>query len=79
MVAATVATYCPSRIVEHSKSKSTKPRFATRCVTLYNAKDIIAFTLHTERKILSKPNLIPAEGPQSAAGSLGRSTWPAAT
>ena len=23
--AATVATYCPSRVVEHSKSKSTKP------------------------------------------------------
>ena len=33
--AATVATYCPSRVVEHPKSKSTKPRYATRCVTLY--------------------------------------------
>ena len=35
LVAATVATYCPSRMVEHPKSKSTQPRFATRCVTLY--------------------------------------------
>ena len=25
--AATVATYCPSRMVEHSKSKSTQPRY----------------------------------------------------
>ena len=30
--AATVATYCPSRMVEHPKSQ---PRFATRWVTLY--------------------------------------------
>ena len=30
-----VATYCPSRMVEHPISKSTKPRFATRWVTLY--------------------------------------------
>ena len=35
--AATVATYCPSRMVEHPKSKSTQPRFATRWVTLYTA------------------------------------------
>ena len=34
-MAATVATYCPSRMVEHPKSKSTQPRFATRWVTLY--------------------------------------------
>ena len=26
----TVATYCPSRMVEHPKSKSTQPRFASR-------------------------------------------------
>ena len=25
--AATVATYCPSRMVEHPKSKSTQPRY----------------------------------------------------
>ena len=31
LVAAIVATYCPSRMVEHPKSKSTQPRFATRC------------------------------------------------
>ena len=36
-MAATVATYCPSRMVKHSKSKSTQPRFATRWVTLYNS------------------------------------------
>ena len=35
-MAAAVATYCPSRVVEHPKSKSTKPRFASRRVTLYN-------------------------------------------
>ena len=29
-LAATVATYCPIRMVEHPKSKSTQPRFATR-------------------------------------------------
>ena len=28
--AATVATYCPSRMVEHPKSKSTQPRYSTR-------------------------------------------------
>ena len=33
--AATVATYCPNRMVEHPKSKSTQPRFSTRCDTLY--------------------------------------------
>ena len=33
--AATVATYCPSRMVEHPKSKSTQPRYSTTRVTLY--------------------------------------------
>ena len=33
--AATVATYCPSRMVELPKSKSTQPRYATARVTLY--------------------------------------------
>ena len=28
--AGTVASYCPSRMVEHPKSKSTQPRFASR-------------------------------------------------
>ena len=28
--AGTVASYCPSRMVEHPKSKSTQPRFANR-------------------------------------------------
>ena len=32
--AATVATYCPSREVEYSKSKSTQPRFTRRWATL---------------------------------------------
>ena len=27
--AAIVASYCPSRVVEHPKSKSTKPRYST--------------------------------------------------
>ena len=33
--AATVATYCPSRMVEHSKSKSTQPNCQTTSPTLY--------------------------------------------
>ena len=33
--AATVATYCPSRMVELPKSKSTQPRYSTTRVTLY--------------------------------------------
>ena len=32
--AATVATYCPSQMVQHPKSKSTQPRSATTFVTL---------------------------------------------
>ena len=31
--AAAVATYCPSRVVEHAKSKSTQPRYSTTRVT----------------------------------------------
>ena len=34
-MAASVATYCPSRLVELSKSKSTQPKFARRWATLY--------------------------------------------
>ena len=30
-----VATYCPSRVAEHAKSKSTQPRYSTTRVTLY--------------------------------------------
>ena len=33
--AAAVATYCPSRMVEHSKSKSTQPSCQTTSPTLY--------------------------------------------
>ena len=33
--AATVATYCPSRMVEHPKSKSTQPRYSTTRATMY--------------------------------------------
>ena len=33
--AATVATYCPSQMVQHPKSNSTQPRSATTFVTLY--------------------------------------------
>ena len=34
--AATVATYCPSRMVEHPKSKSTQPRSSSTWEALYN-------------------------------------------
>ena len=34
-LAAIVATYCPSRMVEHPKYKSTQPRCMTTSVTLY--------------------------------------------
>ena len=33
--AATAATYCPSRMVEHPKSKSTQPRYPGTRWTLY--------------------------------------------
>ena len=36
--AAAVATYCPSQMVQHPKSKSTKPRSVTTFVTLYITK-----------------------------------------
>ena len=36
--AATVATFCPGRMVEHPKSKSTQPRYSTTRVTLYLGK-----------------------------------------
>ena len=36
--AATVATYCPRRVVEHPKSKSAQPRYSTTRVTLYRVK-----------------------------------------
>ena len=32
--AASVASYCQSRLVEHPKSKSTQPRYSTTTVTL---------------------------------------------
>ena len=34
-LAAIVAAYCPSRMVEHPKCKSTQPRCTTTIVTLY--------------------------------------------
>ena len=40
--AATVATYCPSRMVEPPKSKSTQPRYATTRVTLYWVTHLVA-------------------------------------
>ena len=40
--AATVASYCPSRMVEHPKSKSTQPRSETTSVTLYRVSIQIA-------------------------------------
>ena len=43
--AATVATYCPSRVVEHPKSKSTQPRYSTTRVTLYFLLSIVLFSL----------------------------------
>ena len=39
--AATVATYCPSRMVEHSKSKSTQPCCQTTSPTLYLTEEIL--------------------------------------
>ena len=34
--AATVDAYCPSRMVEHPKSKSTQPMYLTVGITLYS-------------------------------------------
>ena len=44
--AATVATYCLSRMVEHPKSKSTQPRYSTTRVTLYQASNTIVISVH---------------------------------
>ena len=41
----TVATYCPSRMVEHPKSKSTQPRYSTTRVTLYYNYKIVKLHL----------------------------------
>ena len=41
--AATVATYCLSRMVEHPKSKSAKPRFDTRWVIMYRVAQPLLF------------------------------------
>ena len=39
--AATVATYCPSQMVQYPKSKSTQPRSATTFVTLYVSSEVL--------------------------------------
>ena len=41
VVAANVAAYCQSWMVEQPKSKSTQPRFATRWVTLYMVVHVV--------------------------------------
>ena len=41
--AVTVATYCTRRMVDHPKSKSTQPRFATRWVTQYRVTLVVAY------------------------------------
>ena len=44
----TVATYCPSRIVEHLTSKSTQPNSENTRITLYITKikkPILSFTM----------------------------------
>ena len=40
--AATVATYCPSRLGEHPKSKSTQPRYLERRRTLFRVSNLLA-------------------------------------
>ena len=50
--AATVATYCPSRMVEHPKSKSTQPRFSTTRVTLYSAYRIMLALLGIGKSVI---------------------------
>ena len=37
--AATVASYCPSRMVEHPKSKATQPGYSNMRVTMYNRQN----------------------------------------
>ena len=41
--ASTVATYCPSRMVEHPKSKSTQPRYSTTIVTTLYISAVFTF------------------------------------
>ena len=71
--AATVATYCPSRMVEHSKSKSTQSSCQTTSPTLYVAvrpreqgaamiirqeEDISAGRVHFGRKVVFRPKVM---------------------
>ena len=65
--AVTVATYCPSRMVEHPKSKSIQPRYSTTRVTLYNKEwNFILFWL----KIHFKPNFLPQKSIRSDLKSM---------
>ena len=51
--AATVATYCPNRMVEHPKSKSTQPRYSTTRVTLYCHVSSLTFGLSHSMELAS--------------------------
>ena len=52
--AATVATYCSSRMVEHPKSKSTQPRYSTTRVTLYK---VDVTTYYSTDRLICSPSL----------------------
>ena len=45
-----VATLCPSRVVEHAKSRSTQPRYSTTRVTLYSLSSLAKTPLIVEQK-----------------------------
>ena len=54
--AATVATYCLGRVVEHPKSKPTQPRCTTTWDALYNMEELSAIRTFL-RLVCTKENL----------------------
>ena len=70
-MAATVATCCPSRVVEHPKSKSTQPRFARRSATLYPLLlQMPGSCTHKKPFVSAIPTHFPPESSDAKASEL---------
>ena len=57
--AATVATYCPSKILELHKSKSRQPRYST------TSHPVVQKLIPTSLPFQVHPNAVPAAGPEA--------------
>ena len=65
--AATVATYCPSQMVQHSKYASTQLRSATTFVTLYTCR-VEEQVLKTEMDLFRNMPLLLVRDPHQLKG-----------